>query len=235
LSESEAANTNGAGRPNTNGAGGRRGETPEPRPAPPWVIAALRPAVFAVSRALWRISVQGVEHIPVAGGLVIAANHQTYVDPFWIGSRVKRPVRYLAWNEAFKWPLAGKALELLGAWPLALERGNPTAYRRSLQWLRGGGAVMIFPEGQRAYADGEVGRFKAGAARIALEAGVPILPVTVRGGERIWPRGRRLPRMGRVEIIFHPARRPAPLPGEDARHCIQRETDALLRIIKSAL
>jgi 1-acyl-sn-glycerol-3-phosphate acyltransferase len=220
---------------NTSGDGGLRSEAPEPRTAPQWFLDALRPAVFAVSRVLWRISVRGVEHVPIAGGLVIAANHQTYADPFWIGSRVNRPVRYLAWNEAFKWPLVGRALELLGAWPLALERGNPTAYRRSLQWLRGGGAVMIFPEGQRAFADGELVRFKAGAVRLALEAGVPILPVTVRGGQRVWPRGRRLPRTGRVEIVFHPARRPAPLAGEDARRCVQRETEALATVIKSAL
>jgi 1-acyl-sn-glycerol-3-phosphate acyltransferase len=220
---------------NTSGDGGLRSEAPESRTAPQWFLDALRPAVFAVSRVLWRISVRGVEHVPVAGGLVIAANHQTYADPFWIGSRVNRPVRYLAWNEAFRWPLVGRALELLGAWPLALERGNPTAYRRSLQWLRGGGAVMIFPEGQRAFADGEVVRFKAGAVRLALEAGVPILPVTVRGGQRVWPRGRRLPRTGRVEIVFHPARRPAPLAGEDARRCVQRETEALSTVIKSAL
>jgi 1-acyl-sn-glycerol-3-phosphate acyltransferase len=172
---------------------------------------------------------------PSEGGLVIAANHQTYVDPFWIGSHVKRPTRFLAWNEAFKWPLVGKALELLGAWPLALERGNPTAYRRSLSWLRRGGAVMIFPEGQRAFADGELSRFKAGAVRLALEAGAAVLPVTIRGGQRVWPRDQRLPRLGRVEVIFHPARRLAVHEGEDARQVIQRETEALAAIIKSAL
>jgi 1-acyl-sn-glycerol-3-phosphate acyltransferase len=129
----------------------------------------------------------------------------------------------------------GKALELLGAWPIVLDRGNPTAHRRSLQWLRSGGAVMIFPEGQRAYADGEMSRFKAGAVRLALEAGVPILPVTIRGGQRVWPRGQTLPRTGRVEVVFHPTRNPAPLPGEDARHCVNRETDALNAVIKSAL
>ncbi|MDT7807015.1 MAG: 1-acyl-sn-glycerol-3-phosphate acyltransferase [Acidobacteriota bacterium] len=219
-----------------NGGGSqRRGEATEPRPAPEWLLGAMRHVIFAVSRALWRISFRGVEHVPAGGGLVIAANHQTYADPFWIGSRVRRPVRYLAWNEAFKWPLAGKALELLGAWPLVLDRGNPTAYRRSIQWLRGGGAVMIFPEGQRAYADGEVARFKAGAVRLALEAGVPVLPVTVRGGEHVWPRGQRLPRIGRVEIVFHPAHLPAPLPGEDVRQCVQRETETLASVIKSAL
>jgi 1-acyl-sn-glycerol-3-phosphate acyltransferase len=128
-----------------------------------------------------------------------------------------------------------RALELLGAWPIALDRGNPTAHRRSLQWLRAGGAVMIFPEGQRAFADGEMSRFKAGAVRLALEAGAAVLPVTIRGGQRVWPRDQTLPRLGRVEVVFHPARRPAPLPGEDTRRCVQRETEALAAVIRSAL
>lgn len=207
----------------------------EPRPAPQWLLDAMRPVVGVLSRALWRISFRGDENVPKEGGLVIAANHQTYVDPFWIGSRVKRPIRYLAWNEAFKWPLAGKALELLGAWPISFERGSHTAHKRSLRWLRAGGAVMIFPEGQRAYADGELSRFKAGAVRLALEAGAAVLPVTIRGGERVWPRDQRLPRLGRVEVIFHPVRRPAVPEGEDARRVIQRETEALAEVIKSAL
>lgn len=220
----------------TDGREGRtRAEPPGPRPAPDWLIDALKPAILGLSRALWRISFRGVEHVPAEGGLIIASNHQTYVDPFWVGSRVRRPVRFLAWNEAFKWPLMGKALGLLGAWPIVLDRGSPTAHRRSLRWLRSGGAVMIFPEGQRAFADGEMSRFKAGAVRLALEAGVPILPVTIRGGQRVWPRGRSLPRTGRVEVVFHPALRPAPLPGEDARQCVHRETDALAAVIKSAL
>ena len=223
---SRAADTNGSEE---------RAESQGPRPAPEWLIDALRPAILGLSRALWRISFRGLEHVPEEGGLVIAANHQTYVDPFWVGVRIRRPVRYLAWNEAFKWPLMGKALELLGAWPIVLDRGSPTAHKRSLSWLRSGGAVMIFPEGQRAYADGEMSRFKAGAVRLALEAGVPILPVTIRGGERVWPRGQTLPRTGRVEVVYHPARHPAPLPGEDTRQCVNRETDALTAVIKSAL
>ncbi|HEX8720272.1 MAG TPA: lysophospholipid acyltransferase family protein [Pyrinomonadaceae bacterium] len=225
-----------SGAEDTNGGkGGRRAESREPRPAPQWLLDAMRPAITGLSRLLWGISFRGEEHVPREGALVIAANHQTYADPFWVGARVRRPVRYLAWNEAFKWPVAGRALELLGAWPLALDRGSPTAHRRSLQWLRAGGAVMIFPEGQRAFADGEMSRFKAGAVRLALEAGAAVLPVTIRGGQRVWPRDQTLPRLGRVEVVFHPARRPAPLPGEDTRRCVQRETEALAAVIRSAL
>lgn len=206
-----------------------------PRNAPDWMINALRPAVLGFSRVLWRLRFGGVEQVPEEGGLIIAANHQTYFDPFWVGSRVRRPIRFLAWDEAFRWPLVGKMMEMLGAWPIVLDRGNPTAYRRSMQWLRSGGALMIFPEGERAFGDAEVGRFKPGAVRLALEAGVPILPVTIRGGERVWPRGQTVPRTGRVHIVFHPVRRPACLPGEDTRQCVKRETEALAVVIKSAL
>jgi 1-acyl-sn-glycerol-3-phosphate acyltransferase len=214
----------------------RRSRTDEPKAVPQWVIdAVVRPTVRLVSRTFWRIRLRGTENIPASGGLIVAANHQTYFDPFWITIPIKRPLRYLAWNKAFKWPLAGKAIELLGAWPISIERGSPTAYKRSLQWLGRGNGVMIFPEGGRATASGAMSRFKTGAARLALEAGVPVLPVTIRGGNRAWPRGQRLPRMARVEIIFHPVRHLVPRPGEDSRQCAQRETDALAAIIESAL
>jgi 1-acyl-sn-glycerol-3-phosphate acyltransferase len=211
------------------GAGG------EPPAAPQWLPNLLRPAVLFISRAAWRIRFRGVEHIPAEGGVVIASNHQTYVDPFWISVPLYRPVRYLAWSEAFKWPVAGRLMNVLGAWPIHIERGNPSAHRRSLRWLREGGAVMIFPEGGRARGDGEMLRFKTGAVRLALEAGVPVLPVTVRGGHTAWPRGQRWPRPGHVEIVYHPLRRPSLRPGEDARLAAQRETEALADVIKSAL
>ncbi len=212
-----------------------RAEPPTPRHAPEWVIGALRPAVIGLSRALWRINYDGFERVPAEGGLIIASNHQTYFDPFWVGARMRRPVRFLAWDESLKWPLLGKMMGTLGAWPVVLDRGNPTAYRRSMRWLRSGGALMIFPEGERAYAGGELTRFKAGAVRLALEAGVPILPVTISGGERVWPRGQAIPRAGRVRVTFHPLRRPACLPGEEPRQCVKRETEALAAVIKSAL
>jgi 1-acyl-sn-glycerol-3-phosphate acyltransferase len=226
----------------TTARGGRReagGATTarEPSMLPQWALDIVRSATHALSRVVWKIRFAGVEHIPPSsrGGLIIAANHQTYIDPFWVSLHVKRPTRYLAWNEAFDWPVVGRMLELLGSWPLQLEGSDPSAIRRSLLWLRRGGAVVIFPEGGRASDDGALMKFKAGAARMALEANVPILPVTIRGGQRVWPKGWRVPHPHPVEIIYHPLYTPAPLEGEDTRACARRATDDLKRIISTAL
>ena len=206
---------------------------------PEGALEATRRVTHALSRLVWRIRYAGLEHIPQqdeSGGLIVAANHQTYVDPFWVSVPVRRPLRFLAWDGAFTWPLAGRAMRMLGAWPLQVEGGgDAAAIRRALQWLRGGGALVIFPEGGRAEADGALARFKNGAARMALEAGVPILPVTIRGGQRVWPRGQRLPRPARVEVIYHPPCRVTPRPGEGARACARRATDELAKVIGSAL
>lgn len=186
-------------------------------------------------RVLFKIRYQGTDNIPQTGGLIIAANHQTYIDPFWLGVPIKRPLRFLAWDAAFDWPLVGKLLGLFGAWPLQIEGSDPAAIRRTLQWLRGGEAVVIFPEGARSRADGKMDRFKGGAVRLALEAGVPILPVTIRGGNRVWPLGRHVPRPADVEIIYHPLFLVKQRSDEETRKCARRETERLAEIIRSAL
>ena len=202
---------------------------------PQWILDLIRPVVGFFSRLLWKIELQGVENVPESGGVIIAANHQTYVDPFWISLAVKRPTRYLAWSVAFKWPLVGQLLSWFGAWPLQVEGSDPAAIRRSLQWLREGGAVVIFPEGARSTSRGSMDHFKAGAVRLALEANVPILPVTVRGGNHIWPKGWRFPHTGKVVIIYHALYRVEQSPGEEARACARRESQHLEKIIGSAL
>src|SRR5258708_34712252 len=79
-------------------------------------------------------------------------------------------------------------------------------------------------------------KFKPGAVRMALEGGVPILPVTVRGGQRVWPSSLNFPRLGHsVEIIYHPLFVIQQRENEDVRECARRETDRLAEIIGSAL
>jgi 1-acyl-sn-glycerol-3-phosphate acyltransferase len=202
---------------------------------PQWTLEILRSIVSFISRLFWKIEFTGIENVPTDGGLIIASNHQTYIDPFWLSLPIKRPTRYLAWSAAFSWPIVGKCLNWLGAWPLALEGSDPAAIRRSLQWLRDGGAVVIFPEGGRSTASGSLERFKVGAVRLALEADVPILPVTIRGGNQIWPRGWRLPHLGKVVVTYHPLYHALPAPHEENRACARRETERLAQVIGSAL
>lgn len=216
-----------------------QGQAKEPRTEPfvlpQWVINVIRVPLWALSLLFFRIRFKGTENIPQSGGLIIASNHQTYFDPIWNSLPVKRRVHYLAWSESFSWPIVGKLILMLGAWPIQIEKGDATAIRRTRQWLKEGHAVVIYPEGGRCLPDGKPLRYKPGAVRMALEANIPILPVTIRGGHRVWPRGFRFPRPAKVELIYHPLQYVSMHEGEDARQAAKRETERLALTITSAL
>lgn len=209
---------------------------PEELVLPEWFFLGVRVPLKALWRLVFKIRFIDTHNIPQTGnGLIVAANHQTYIDPFWLAIPIRRPLRFLAWDVAFSWPLVGKLIQLFGAWPLQIEGSDPKAIRRSLQWLKSGGAVVIFPEGGRGLAGGEMLRFKGGAVRLALEAGVPILPVTIRGAHRVWPAGQTLPKPATVEIIYHSLFTVRQEAGEETRVCARRESDRLAAVIKEAL
>ena len=201
---------------------------------PQATLELIRPSSVGWVAGL-NLKLKGLENIPAEGGLLIAANHQSYLDPFLISIPIHRALRFLAWSEALEWPVAGRMMKLMGAWPLHLQGSDPAAIRRSIQWLREAGALVIFPEGGRGLPNGSMVRFKGGAVRLALEAEVPILPVTIRGANRVWPAGRLVPRTGKIEIIYHPLHHVTQRDGEETRECARRESDKLADIIKSAL
>lgn len=160
-----------------------------------------------VSRAFWRIEFHDTENIPPAGagGFVIASNHPTYFDPVWVSIPVRHDIRYLAWDAAFGWPVIGFVIRRLGAMPVRIERGSsPGTLKKAMAAVKRGAALMVFPEGSREFSEGELLSFRTGAAQISIKTGVPILPVTIVGGNRVWPRGFRVPRPGKVRIYFHP-------------------------------
>jgi 1-acyl-sn-glycerol-3-phosphate acyltransferase len=174
---------------------------------PNWAANLLRLFVYTLSKIVWRIKFCGTEHIPndLPGGLLVTPNHQTYLDPFWVVVPIHRKLRFMAWDKAYNRKIIGGLMKFFGAFPVNIERGNKESYKKSIEVLREGGTLVIFPEGSREFADGKILPFKSGAARIAIEANVPILPVTIRGANRVWSQEMKRPKLFRkIEIIYHP-------------------------------
>lgn len=204
----------------------------------PIAIEAVRYFTFAVSKLLWRIKFHDTENIPqdLKGGLLVAPNHQTYFDPFWVCVPIKRKYRFMAWEKAFDWIVVGDVIRYLGAFPVNLERGTKASFKEALKSLRDGSTLIVFPEGAREFSDGEPLPFKAGAIKIAMAARVPILPVTIRGANKIWAQDMNFPHLGKVDIFYHPIMQvPPPAEGEDEHLHLKKLSDRLQEIIKSKL
>jgi 1-acyl-sn-glycerol-3-phosphate acyltransferase len=167
------------------------------------VLDVFRPGVHAVCRAYFRLELRGTAHIPRHGPVVITPNHQTYADPPLVSIPVRRPVYYMAWSRLFEIPLFSRLIRTLRAFPVDIDSRDARATREAVRLLQAGEALMIFPEGERS-TDGLLGRFKPGAFRLAVSQGVPVLPVTIVGGDRAWPPGRMLPRPRPITITYHP-------------------------------
>ena len=138
----------------------------------------LQPAIH-----LWfRLSRTGHEHIPRRGGVLLAANHRSFLDPFVIGCCVRRPIYFVAKRELFDNRLIGWYLNCLGAFPIRRGESDQDAMETARLLLERGHAVVIFPEGTR-IRSGSLGRPKRGVGRLALETGVPVVPIAVHGTE----------------------------------------------------
>jgi 1-acyl-sn-glycerol-3-phosphate acyltransferase len=205
----------------------------------PWVIDIFRYFLLFISKILWRIKYHRLENIPnnLESGLLVVANHQTYFDPFWICLPIKRKLRFMTWDQAFNWFLIGRLIRYLGAFPVSLKRGGTRkAMVEALLSLRDGATLMIFPEGSRGFSDGKLLEFKTGAVRIAMEAKVPILPVTICGANQVWSQDIKFPRLKKVEIYFHPVFEVPAMPeGADEHEFAEQITEQIKEIIEGKL
>lgn len=207
--------------------------------APPLVIEFIRYFGLLVSKIFWRIEYHGTENIPqsLTRGLLVVANHQTYFDPFWLCFPIHRKFRFMAWDAATEWFFVGKTIRFLGAFPVSLKgKGARRAMVEALRSLRDGATLIIFPEGSREFSDGKLLPFKAGAVRIAIEAGVPIMPVSIRGANKVWAQDIKFPRPHKVELFYHPIVEIPQLPENMPEHQLAVEiTEKLKKIIESKL
>jgi 1-acyl-sn-glycerol-3-phosphate acyltransferase len=144
-------------------------------------------------RRLFRFKSKGEENLPREGGYVLSANHMSNIDPWPLGLPLypDRQLRFMAKSEMYKRPLKW-ILEPAGAFPVRRGMGDEEAMQRAVELAKGGEVVAIFPEGTRRN-KGVVRRHKArprsGAARVALQAGVPLVPAAIGGTESLMKLG----------------------------------------------
>ncbi|EWM68081.1 acyltransferase [Micromonospora sp. M42] len=159
-------------------------------------------------RLAFRPHVEGLEHIPATGGAIFASNHLSVADELLLGTVVPRHLAFWAKSEYFKGTgLKGGfskfVLTGLGAIPVERAGGRAalTAFDAAIPVLKAGDLVAVYPEGTRS-PDGRLYRGRTGTVRLAIAAGVPIIPVGVTGTDKAQPIGTRIPRPGRAKITI---------------------------------
>ncbi|MCW2990540.1 MAG: 1-acylglycerol-3-phosphate O-acyltransferase, partial [Solirubrobacterales bacterium] len=146
-----------------------------------WLVRAVIQPFFHL---YFRMSRIGREHIPAEGGVILAANHRSFLDPFVIGCMVRRPCYFVAKKELFSNPFVAWLLNCLGAFPIDRGNADGDAMSTAREILERGDVVVIFPEGTRTRPGG-LGRPRRGVGRLALETGAAVVPVAVIGTETI--------------------------------------------------
>ncbi|WP_063125634.1 lysophospholipid acyltransferase family protein [Nocardia fusca] len=145
-----------------------------------------------------KFTVTGDENIPASGGAVLAVNHTGYMDFTYAGLPVRTPkryIRFMAKSDVFDNKIAGPIMRALKHIPVDRAAGADS-YKAAVDYLRRGELVGVYPEAtiSRSF---EIKDLKSGAARMAIEAGVPIIPITIWGAQRVWTKGHPK-RLGRT-------------------------------------
>jgi len=147
----------------------------------------------------FRLRCWGRDRVPASGGGLVCANHQSNLDPAFVGLSVGRRLNFLARKSLFSFAPFRWFINSLDAIPIDRDGMGLGGIRETLRRLKRGELVLIFPEGTRTR-DGEVGSLKPGFIALARRAHVPLIPVGFDGPFDAWPRNRRLPRPAVVHV-----------------------------------
>ncbi|MHB8670006.1 MAG: lysophospholipid acyltransferase family protein [Acidimicrobiales bacterium] len=160
----------------------------------------VRAGLRAIGWAFFGLRVQGRENVPRTGAFVLAPVHRSFIDFALVSGVTRRRMRYMGKDSLFRVAPFAWLIRHLGAYPVHRGTADREALRRTIEVVSGGEPVVIFPEGTRRSGPRIESLFE-GAAYVAARTGVPIVPVGIGGSERALPKGRRLPRPVRIQLV----------------------------------
>jgi 1-acyl-sn-glycerol-3-phosphate acyltransferase len=143
----------------------------------------------------------GRENVPKTGGVLLVANHQSYLDPVLVAVHLRRPVSFMAKSELFTNPYFGWLIRALHAYPVRQGEGDVGAIRETIRRLQEGHILNIYPEGSRTQT-GEIGTMEKGVALIIRKAKVPVVPVAIDGSFKAWPKGHKFFHNHPIRVLY---------------------------------
>lgn len=163
------------------------------------LYAVVRAIIVPLMRLWFRLHISGQERIPSEGAAIIAPNHKSFWDSFFIAAATRRHLRFMGKAELFEGRF-GRIFVKLGAFPVRRGEADAEALETARVILEQGGLLALFPEGTRVRDPEALGSPKRGAARLALETGAPLVPAAIAGTERLFL--GPLPKPRRVQLAF---------------------------------
>ena len=165
------------------------------------VYSFMRALLRILSSVWFDLKVYGKENVPQTGGVLLVANHQSFLDPAVIGVQLPRKASYLAKSELFHNPVFGWIIRNCNAFPVRQGEGDVGAVKETIRRLREGHMLTVFPEGGRSE-DGELQPILNGAALVVRKAEVPVVPVVVDGSFKAWSKHRKIWQRHPVRVLF---------------------------------
>ncbi|HLY75485.1 MAG TPA: lysophospholipid acyltransferase family protein [Planctomycetota bacterium] len=169
-----------------------------------------------------KFRVFGLENLPRSGGVLLAANHQSVLDPVLVAMVLPREMHFMARRSLFRNPIFRAIIVSYNAFAIERDTADVKGVKEAIARLEAGSILLVFPEGTRT-GDGSIGRMKPGIGMLAERAAVPIVPVLIDGAYEMLPKGARFPRQGRISIVFG-----KPLPPSDDKTAVNRIQDAVV-------
>ena len=215
-------------------------EPPPPAKGDAGLAVDHPPVVWKFVQVMFRIffsvffdlKVYGVKNVPREGGALMVSNHQSLLDPPLLGVRVHRPMSYMAKSELFKHAWFAWIIRRLGAFPVRQGAGDVGAIKETVNRLKEGRMLNIFPEGGRTET-GEIGPMQPGVALVVRRAGVPIIPVAIHGSYESWPKGKRFFHRHPIRMAYGPPLDVTGMKGDEIVKLIDRAIHRLFDRLRS--